>query len=467
MGKGEHMEIDCHYYGTFHMACLAGFSTSEAKEIAWAAQTVDELSCEKVKKLRDEAVEKQLNRSITGNTTTEEYLRQKKELIIKLTKEIYNVFTFQTNEQLFLLSSVGENETHRDLKMIRGVWVPFHFLPAGMTEATALYNKVVYYNSDDESHLYQRWRVWNDEKYKIRNRNDTMLICRHSTELSKKMISRVTKLYQDYIKNNDKLKALYAVGICMHVLADTWSHQGFTGSCNQVINQGNLYDAKMGAGRVVVGGLAVALSNVYSSTWTGHGSVDTNPDIPGNTYTYIPNYVQKMVDEGKVFDQKDETTKYILTELTNVNNLERFTNAFYQMYEALYSIKNGVNVPEGFGKEKINNELTAIQKHLFTDEKNTDKRCEKWVLFLAGRYTTNSVSEYKLSSGKIESFLEMARGHRNYIMEEVSKTLLNANNYMNDIDNMYINILQEEALAEIEGRALSLSVPPIGYGPKY
>ena len=51
------MQLECHYYGTYYMARQAGFSRDDAKVIAWAAETVDELDFNRVRELKEKGVQ--------------------------------------------------------------------------------------------------------------------------------------------------------------------------------------------------------------------------------------------------------------------------------------------------------------------------------------------------------------------------------------------------------------------------
>ena len=197
------MNIDCHYYGTYYIAREAGWSDEEAKKIAWAAQTVDEVSFEVLKKnVYDNASDKeQIPRVIT---------------LLSLSEMAGNTACYTT--------------AFRDYVMFS--WMPFHFLPEKQTESQRLsekdvpnleLNKVFYDRlNDTERSVYRKVKTYPE---------DFHLRCKTSTDLCKSMIKEALSIYEASTKDDKPCDdiTLYRIGICMHVLADTWSHQGFCG----------------------------------------------------------------------------------------------------------------------------------------------------------------------------------------------------------------------------------------------
>ena len=93
------MNIDFHYYATYYAAIVAGFDKELAEKIAWAAEMVDELDSILAKK----------NESLLGD----DY-----------------IVTTQNAVGEMLLNSQWSDSYDSDLSQgIRGIWVPFHFLP--------------------------------------------------------------------------------------------------------------------------------------------------------------------------------------------------------------------------------------------------------------------------------------------------------------------------------------------------
>ena len=90
------------------------------------------------------------------------------------------------------------------LQNITRIWSSFHFLPYDL-------------NAQPPQRCSKRYR----DKYR--------LICQPNSEL----LEQTVRLAKD--------KSLQAVGIAMHVLADTWAHRNFAGTPSLVINNSNYY----------------------------------------------------------------------------------------------------------------------------------------------------------------------------------------------------------------------------------
>lgn len=88
------------------------------------------------------------------------------------------------------------------------VWMPFHFLPGN--------NMMTADQQDDQDF-------------------QTKVICRANSPIAKEMVV-------ECIKQRDKHYGLHRLGIAMHVYADTWAHQGFSGMKSHANNLSNLKD---------------------------------------------------------------------------------------------------------------------------------------------------------------------------------------------------------------------------------
>lgn len=324
------MEIDCHYYGTYCMALAAGFEYNDARIIAWAAQTVDELNYEKLRELRKK--DKDIRPVIT---------------VEKLLETINDATSFK-DKQLFNMQ-----------KIIRATWPAFHFLPGNFRDEKG--NAKLEINND----LTIDRIKYSDISVRAQNRTDTAMICLPSSSTCRLIIDNAKDQYDYYMhgKGDSWLRALCAVGICMHTLADTWSHQGFTGSCNAWVNTGITKDALSNGFNWMAGNMtskedllkvkpavvdntkvvlfwatplqvpvvppvlygAGALSP-HSPAFTGHGFVGEDPDIPGKTWEYTPNYY--------TYDDKKACGG-------NRYNKIRFQNGFLQMYDVMRYIRGG------------------------------------------------------------------------------------------------------------------------------
>lgn len=403
------MQIDCHYYGTYYVARKAGWSHDEAKKIAWAAQTVDEMDHVQVAKL--------INRELLLNGDGD---------VKKIIKDDYSLVTVTTVLYLAWLSTIAltDNDNDRARLLVKYAWVPFHFLPIGENELEEcrFERKTCKEVADSANYLgaiinYRTFasvfdslavprnaiKTWNLPKYRRNTEEDIFLICQTSTELCRRMILNAKEYYQNHKVDE---KGLYRIGICMHVLADTWSHQGFCGSNNMFINHVNLLDD---GGTYYKDGGTIGLGTVLdteiplSPAWTGHGSASNNPDIPGCKYKMEYNFLNTSVP---------------------VDNKERFKNAFSQMYSALKYIKNDEIDKESsfdFNKYEIPvDEMNVIKKN-FTVDEDMLMRVKKWKESIKNNIEEHPVIEYRLECGeKIPLFMHAAREHRNSIMKQIS-----------------------------------------------
>lgn len=417
------MQKDCHYYGTFYMAYLAGFSQREAQIIAWAAQTVDEMNVDKVRELREI--------HSAGN---------------KAFKKLFDVVTIEELGDNELDAARDANPYYWDynLIMIRNIWVPFHFLPGMSTRKVANIYYDAWENINNGRAAYMGDDLA-DPKYDRRNKEDISLICDTSTKLGKQMIEWALDQFRYFwygAESEDPDGALIALGICMHVLADTWSHKGFSGSYNQFVNNGHLSGGHEDRGVKFFRDNGGKIPR-YNPAWTGHGSAGCNPDIPGNRYRYYPNYAKQ---ELKVY------------------NKEKFCNGFLQMYDSMRYIVRTIiekkNVSFGLYENTLENildlsrhenstvheKLKIINSNLFTNTYAESVRVDKWKKFLHEEEKL-SIKDYDFGNGKplqnndyLLRFTVFAKMHRDNVMDYVRK---NYGIYYNrlDVDKIFSDLL--------------------------
>ena len=421
------MQKDCHYYGTFYMAWCAGFSPEDAQKIAWAAQSVDQMDFDTVRNLR-----KQHNCPDINMVTIEAKIESVNDVLRN-----------------------GWSDQNKYLTLIRNIWVPFHFLPGLELDQYNLRLKQAY-DTFDKNYLVNLKKIkWNDNANYDRNKQDFSLICAPSSGLCKDMIMNAKEKYDWYRYRSviDKISALYYIGICMHVLADTWSHQDFCGSFNQMVNTGTFLNENCDLGREV-GLMLQVTSDVspFSPAWTGHGSAGSNPDIPGKTYYYKPVY---KVNEGITDDVKDVKQKEFQEKKFEVKNAERFSNGFLQMYDALYDIhermfdKSWFEFRVVFGdkskeRPRINSGqliygiIGEIREKLFKDIESEKERCKMWKDYLNEKHSSDfTLKDYNIEDGDFVKFMKVAREHRRFIMEKVSTSKLLAGGYNETIVDKY------------------------------
>lgn len=234
------MNLDFHYYATYHAACKAGFNCSEAKEIAWSAQMVDELTPELVK-------ERKL-------------------------KECDYVLTCQNiTDNLWDNCSMLSNENNETLQKVRKIWVPFHFLPGNLPNEPAPLQ-------------YSGKTTWSYWKYQDRDERDFFCLCRPNSRLAEAMINDTVQK----VNRGCGVDRLNLIGIRMHVLADTWAHQAFAGSPNYWVN--DVSDIVMnGVDAASQAKTPFGVSN-YEITYLGHGRIGHLPDYGFAKYSYLPRW---------------------------------------------------------------------------------------------------------------------------------------------------------------------------------
>lgn len=164
-------------------ARFAGHSSNESITIARAAQYVDESSASLIK---SELLG--VNPGFTPTPTIESFERLAKK----------NLFTSKS-----------------ELDDTRIIWTSFHFLPGNFP--------------CDGGRPYEGKRKWLARTIEPAEEWDALLVCRPNSTLAAAMIN-------DLAAHRDENYHLYLPGIRMHVLADTWAHEGFSGTCNWWIN---------------------------------------------------------------------------------------------------------------------------------------------------------------------------------------------------------------------------------------
>ncbi|MDD5571220.1 MAG: hypothetical protein PHD97_08705 [Bacteroidales bacterium] len=226
------------------------------------------------------------------------------------------------------------------------VWVPFHFLPGngGMTAGTRPPGGFI-----------------------------NKLVCFPNSFVAQEMLDKC-------IADSDKPYALHRLGVTMHVLADTFSHQGFAGVVHDINDISELeIDGKIKKHNWFKK-LFVKIKSYFvgAALPLGHGAALTYPDLPYLKWRYVNKLNQDI----------------------NRNNILIFNDAVKSIFESLikYKNKNAVSII----KEQIpKKDLEQIKFNIinFTGE-DGELRHRQWL---------ETIAEGKFSFGK-ENISYAAKG---------------------------------------------------------
>lgn len=344
------MNKDFHYEGTYAAAVIAGFTPQAAATIAWAAQTVDECTKENIDKFYP---------------------------VFNLWDPVYTCESVKEDIKKEL-SSILSDETSPTLQLIRSIWIPFHFLPGNISGH-------IHYNGTTPLK-------------KSRDMRDFLCLCEPNSDLVLQMIHRAVSVF--YNCNPDKKKEyLIMIGILMHVLADTWAHQYFSGTPNYFVNEVSEIQIQSPLPLpkdFETGGTPASLSN-YSLSYLGHGRAGHFPDYGCMTYQYHPYWK----DQGKIITK---------------NGPEDFSCAFQQMEWALRCFRTGntFTIPEDQPIDKP--WLEALHDVINTPEANQSNVWrEQMADFVDYDYLPHDYT-FGEKNYEMNLFQTYAREHRTFVM---------------------------------------------------
>lgn len=112
------------------------------------------------------------------------------------------------------------------------------------------------------------------------NRFQERMVCRQNSEIAQKMVQEVANL-------KGKLCQLHRLGIALHVYADTWSHQNFSGlqaDLNDVEEVDVLNEDKVGIARLFSSFFRDIIEALIP--YIGHAEAATLPDEPYREWTF-------------------------------------------------------------------------------------------------------------------------------------------------------------------------------------
>ena len=322
------MNFSFHYYGTYCAAREAGFDSDNAWVIAHAAQFVDECSNSLLKKHGLE------------NACP----------------------TYHTNEELIKMNVGWFNASFPN--EIPQVWTSFHFLPGNFTEEG--HYRIVYRNPKNVGNAAQT------SLFK--------LMCLPYGHMTGKIIDAAKSEYQR--SENTLNKKLCYIGMVMHVLADTFSHEYFVGMPSEAINDATWITEFEKSDDLKPYGLSnirgyikkekpyYLYAPAFSSTsvgWLGHGRVGIYPDVPNKKYYYNPNWnpdaeciKDNPISHLCAFDQMTNAMKFIINS-EDVNNF----NYQKELTQEEYSADNSSKLLKIFNSDgDENNQKIQWSQHI-------------------------------------------------------------------------------------------------------
>ena len=366
------MDRDFHYYGTYLAAAVAGFKNEEARLIATSAQFIDDCT---------EAVT--YESSFSGWTPYKFVINNAS----NVSKDFFPIVTSVYGMKSWVPSS-DNDET-------RQIWMPFHFLPGN-------------YPGQNSKRLEPR-STQNEQPINLDPEESIYLLCRPRSDTARSMINFAKDSYKRVQANaldTDKELGLLLAGSCMHVFADTYAHQDFSGTPSYKLN-GTKNDISSNTGKFTNFGTWKGIKwepdestyrdinwpvdlvsgdplNIYppntgvlgrNTTALGHGQMGHMPDVSTIALQYQPQWSNKVITR---------------------NNPQQYMNAFIDMVAALTSIKKGEDfnwfesddAAEQFSKTipKLASVIGVVQQLLCPDNKTAiDQKIYDLGLYVEGR----------------------------------------------------------------------------------
>lgn len=350
------MNKDFHYEGTYGAAILAGFSPEDASVIAWSAQAVDDCTCENL----------------------DAYYP-----VYKKWMPIYTCETVKENVEEEL-SSILSDETSATLQKIRSIWIPFHFLPGNLDRHTG----------------YKGVLLMKDE----RDIRDFLCMCEPASPLAADMINTSVRTYTN-LDNTEKKSYLVRLGIIMHVLADTWAHQYFTGTPNYLVNE--VSNLSVTEPSPVPADFSTQTSppgpTNHSIAYLGHGRAGHAPDYGCMHFSYTPKW-------------KDAASDAVLHRA----NTDDFQKAFLEMYYALSCHLHGGNFSNAAALA-INEDWMLCVKNAVSAKSPSQSREWRQQLSDFADYTLLPEYTFENHPQHMNLFQTYAREHQTYVMSYLQR----------------------------------------------
>ncbi|MFR8275748.1 MAG: DUF6765 family protein [Desulfovibrio fairfieldensis] len=199
------MNKDFHYYGTYAAARLAGYSAQDALVIARSAGFVDECTLDVLRAVMEEADGHEALKGLHDDTAS----------------------IIPTAHSDAAIRAGNREWSTAFLDEVLRTWPCFHYLPGNFSAHGSV---LEYQGATSDLGTYSIW--YYDEEA----REQFKLLCLPNSPTVKGMVN---------ILKQKRASHLHAVGLCMHVLADTWAHQYFAGIPAWFMNDVQMEDMKI------------------------------------------------------------------------------------------------------------------------------------------------------------------------------------------------------------------------------
>ena len=199
------MNKDFHYYGTYAAARLAGYSAQDALVIARSAGFVDECTLDVLRAVMEEADGHEALKGLHDDPAS----------------------IIPTAHSDAAIRAGNREWSTAFLDEVLRTWPCFHYLPGNFSAHGSV---LEYQGATSDLGTYSIW--YYDEEA----REQFKLLCLPNSPTVKGMVN---------ILKQKRASHLHAVGLCMHVLADTWAHQYFAGIPAWFMNDVQMEDMKI------------------------------------------------------------------------------------------------------------------------------------------------------------------------------------------------------------------------------
>jgi hypothetical protein len=351
------MHKDFHLYGTYLAARLAGFDSPDARDIACAAQVVDDFTCGEYGSCR-------------------------------------------TPSQLFC-SIIRPDWRGEDKDLLETLWPQFHFLPA--MEGGDL---------EDKFKTAPRGPFFNNIPAEL---SATFAV-------EDKILPRPFKLAR--------------AGVKMHVLADTYAHEGFSGlmSTRNIVSGLKSIIGETKHTLSLTGHVPTFFANISTVSSIGHGTAGDAPDISWITYTCITNLGTEAVrDNPMVFSYAFEKMIEILSSLSGKGH----PGGDFEINPKIQSIRSQKNQQQKSDIFKSENDDVfekILQENLLgipgiEKPKHLHDDYTKYLADVLSVSKDKTISNVINSKEPIDAFFEASIWHRNTFMEKLCTEFSEYSNY--------------------------------------